>query len=225
MAGIMGSKFYRACRVGSRFIRWQTMREVVLDAHRAERGDGFILACSHLSHLEPILVSGIVTRHVRWMARIEFYRRGWAAAALNMGGAFPVDRFGNSLASVRTAIRLARGGECVGIFPEGGVRQGPESIMRGGPMKLGVCTIALQAGVPVVPVIVLGTERLNRVGPWLPFRRGRLWYAFGNPLGPVARGESRRADRAAMGERLREEFERLYRETLLRTGLRDEQIP
>ncbi len=225
MPTIMGSLFYRCCRAGSRFIRWQTINEVVLDAHQAARTDGFILACSHLSHLEPILVSGVVNRHVRWMARIEFYRKRWAAASLNWGGAFPVDRFGNSLASVRTAVRLAKAGECVGIFPEGGVRQGPNSIMRGGPIKLGVCTIALQAGVPVVPVIVLGTEKLNHVGPWLPFRRGKLWYAFGNLVPPGPRGTSRRADRAAMGERLRAEFSRLYQHTLARTGLSNDQIP
>lgn len=221
----MGAVFYRTCRAGSRFIRWQTIIEVVLDAYRADRAGGFVLACTHLSHLEPIVVSGVVKRQIRWMARIEFYRQRWAATALNLGGAFPVDRFGNSIRAVRTAVRLAKAGECVGIFPEGGVAQGLQSVIRGGPIKHGVCTVAIEAGVPVVPVVVLGTERLNQLAPWLPFRRGRLWYAFGNEVCPIPRSGSRRADRAEMAERLRQEFVRVYRDALGRTGLTDDQIP
>lgn len=221
----MGSLFYRSCRAGSRFIKWQTIREVVLDGSRADRAGGFMLACTHLSHLEPVLVSSIVDRHIRWMARIEFYRRRWQAAALHLGGAFPVDRFGGSIRAVRTAIRLAKAGECVGIFPEGGVAQGWQSVLRGAPFKQGVCTIAIEARIPVVPVVVLGTEQLNRIAPWLPFRRGRLWCAFGNDILPPERSASRRGDRAEMASRLGDEFVRVYQDLLRRSGVTDAQVP
>ncbi|MBC7835820.1 MAG: 1-acyl-sn-glycerol-3-phosphate acyltransferase [Phycisphaerales bacterium] len=201
------------------------MRQLVLDGHRAQRAGGFILACTHLSHLEPILVSGIVERQIRWMARVEFYRRRWAAAALNLGGAFPVDRFGCSIRSIRTAVRLAKAGECVGIFPEGGVAQGRQSVLRGAPFKQGVCTIAIEARVPVVPVVVLGTDRLNQLGPWLPFRRGRVYCAFGSDIVPPPRSGSRRGDRIEMAVRLREEFQRVYHDLLSRSGITDEQVP
>jgi 1-acyl-sn-glycerol-3-phosphate acyltransferase len=225
MAVTMGSLFYGTCRIGARFIRRQTIRQFSLNEDRADRAGGFILACTHLSHLEPIVVSSIVRRHVRWMARMEFYRRRWGAAALNLGGAFPVDRFGCSLRAVRTAIRLAQAGECVGIFPEGGVAQGQQSILRGAPFKHGACTIAVAARVPVVPVVVLGTDRLNQVKPWLPFRRGRLYCAFGNDVVPPPRSDSRRADRTEMAARLGEEFRRVYHDLLSRSGVTDEQVP
>lgn len=197
----------------------------MLDAHRADRSGGFLLACTHLSHLEPILLSALLRRQVRWMARIEFYRRWWAAAVLRHGGAIPVDRYGCSLRAVRTAARLAGEGECIGIFPEGGVAQGPQSMMRGAPFKHGVCTIAVQARVPVVPVVVLGTDRLNRVGPWLPFRRGRVYLAFGEDVVPPARSRSRRDDRAEMAARVGDAFVRLYHDLLARSGLTDAQVP
>ncbi|MBX3359039.1 MAG: 1-acyl-sn-glycerol-3-phosphate acyltransferase [Phycisphaeraceae bacterium] len=221
----MGSLFYRSCRLCSRFIAWQTLREVVLDSDRADRKGGFIIACTHLSHLEPILVSATIERHIRWMARIEFYRPWWGAAALNLGGAFPVDRYGCSLPAVRTAVRLAQSGECVGIFPEGGVAKGRQSMLRGAPFKHGVCTVAVASRTPILPVIVLGTDRLNQVSPWLPFRRGRLWYAFGHDVAPPPRSASRRADRAEMASRLGAEFIRLYHDLLARTGLTDGDIP
>ena len=221
----MGALFYQSCRAGGRFITWQTMREVVLDSHRADREGGFILACTHLSHLEPFMVSGVVQRQIRWMARIEFYRNRLAAAVLYRGGAFPVDRYGATLSAVRTAVRLVQSGEVVGIFPEGGVVTGTNSVLRGAAFKQGVCTIAVETRVPVVPVVILGTDRLNRVGPWLPFRRGRIWIAFGNDVNPPPRSPSRRADREEMAARLRTEYIRTYQDLLARTGLTDDQVP
>ncbi len=221
----MNSAFYKVCRAGGRFIGWQTMQRLVLNREHAERDGGFLLACTHLSHLEPMLISTIVQRQVRWMARVEFYQRRWAASALDLGGAFPVDRFGCSIRAVRTAIRLAQAGECVGIFPEGGVAQGQRSIMRGAPFKHGVCTIAVQARVPVVPVVMLGTHNLNRVGPWLPFRRAKICCAFGHDVVPPPRSGSRRDDRLEMAERLGLEFQRLYQHLLSQSGVTDEQVP
>jgi 1-acyl-sn-glycerol-3-phosphate acyltransferase len=221
----MGALFYKSCRAGGRFITWQTLRQTVLDADRANREGGFILACTHLSHLEPFIVSGVTERHIRWMARIEFYRSRWQAAVLNGGGAFPVDRYGASLPAVRTAVRLIESGECVGIFPEGGVAQGSNAVFRGAECKQGACTISVQTRKPIVPVVVLGTHTLNRVAPWLPFRRGRTWIAFGNDVVPPPRSASRRADRAEMAQSLRAEFARTYHHLLQQGGLSDDQIP
>jgi 1-acyl-sn-glycerol-3-phosphate acyltransferase len=203
----------------------QTIRQLVLDKHYAGRQGGFLLACTHLGNLEPVLLSCILTQRIRWMARVEFYQRAWSAAALNLSGAFPVDRFGSSLRAVRTAAGLAAGGECVGIFPEGGVAQGSQSIFRGAPFKHGVCTIAVQARVPVVPAVVLGTDALNRIGPWMPFRRGQVYCAFGRGIEPPARSRSRRSDRAELAARVGAEFVRVYHLLLSRSGLTDEQVP
>jgi 1-acyl-sn-glycerol-3-phosphate acyltransferase len=198
---------------------------VVLDADRVDRRGGFILACTHLSNLEPFVVSSILTRRVRWMARAEFYRRWWSAAALRCGGAFCVDRFGNAIPAVRKAVALARAGEVVGIFPEGGVAQGVRSVMRGAPFKHGACTAAVATRLPIVPVVVLGTHDLNRVEPWLPFRRGRVWVAFGREVLPPGQRKSRRADRLEMASRLQSEFVRTYNDLLERTGQRDSDVP
>jgi 1-acyl-sn-glycerol-3-phosphate acyltransferase len=223
----MGELFYRSSVMMGKCVRRLCIRQTVLDRERAHppAGGGLILACTHLSHVEPFLISEAVRRQVRWMARIEFYRWRLGAAILNLGGAFPIDRFGQSLPAVRTAIRLVDGGHLVGIFPEGGVVQGRLSVLRGAPIKQGVCTIAVATRAPVVPVVVLGTEKLNHIRPWLPIRSGRIWMAFGRDVLPPARGPSRRADRAEMAARLQAEFVRTYQHLLQETGLKDEQVP
>jgi 1-acyl-sn-glycerol-3-phosphate acyltransferase len=153
-------------------------------------------------------------RPIDWMARLEFYRNRLAALALRAMEAFPVDRFGVPVGAIRTAVGRARAGRVVGIFPEGGVAQGPDSVMCGGPIKLGACVIALRAGVPIVPVAVLGTKQLTRVRPWIPFpgRQITLWVMFGRPIHPPAGPVSRRAARLEMGERLRQEYLAVYQE-------------
>ncbi|MCX5689750.1 MAG: lysophospholipid acyltransferase family protein [Planctomycetota bacterium] len=227
--GAMSLTFYRASRLMCRFIKFQCISETVLHADRAERPGGLLLAVTHLSHLEPIVVSAALERHVRWMARIEFYRSWWAGAMLRRGGAFPVDRFGYSLPAVRRAIELVRRGELVGIFPEGGVAKGAQSMMRGGPIKQGICTIALRTGVPIVPVVVLGTHELNRVGPWIPPRRGKLFVAFGRDVVPppyrLGSPATNRAARHSLAMALRSEVERTYGELLAHAGLTDSDVP
>lgn len=220
----MNTAFYKLCRAGCQCIKLQCVREVTLGRERTRRPGGFVLACTHLSHLEPIVVSCAVRRQVRWMARVEFYRTRWGASLLRWGGAFPVDRFGYSLPAVRGAIRLAARGEIVGIFPEGEVTAGARSALRGGSIKRGACAIAIHAGVPIVPVVVLGTDRLNRVAPWLPFKRARVWIAFGNDVTPNT-AIHRRAARFEMADRLRAEYVRTYQELLAAAGLRDDQVP
>ena len=217
--------FYKSSRLAGRFVKFQCIREVVIGADRAERNGGCILACTHLSHLEPFVVSALLRRRVRWMARVEFYKHWLAAAAMNAGGAFPVDRFGNTIPAVRKAVSLANAGEIVGIFPEGGVTQIASSILRGGPFKQGACTIAVATGLPILPVVVLGTHDLNRVTPWLPFRRAKLWVAFGRDVVPRPRSDSRREDRLELAGRLGAEFVRTYEELLKHSGLRDSDMP
>ncbi|HYE61260.1 MAG TPA: lysophospholipid acyltransferase family protein [Phycisphaerales bacterium] len=222
----MGSVFYTAAKAAFAIPRFAAIRERVFGMEHVPARGPFILAVSHLSHLEPFFVGALVRPHVRWMSRIEFYRPRVAAAFLNAMDAFPVDRFGNASPAVRTAVRILERGGAVGMFPEGGVAVGRESVLRGGAVKQGVCTIAIQAQTAVVPVVVLGTDALLAVRPWLPIKSGRVDVSFGPSIQPPRRdGRSRRALRAEMAGTLTAAFVDLYRDLLRRTGRRDEDVP
>lgn len=208
----MGCLPYFFARTIGRIIGVQTTRIKVLHAERAELSGGYVLASSHLSHLDPCVLSGLMRRKVDWMARIEFYRYRLMAIVLNALDAFPVNRAGVSVKAIRCAVQRAQQGRIVGIFPEGGVVTGAESVMLGGPIRLGACVIALRAGVPIVPVVVLGTHQMMRVTPWLPFRRIKLRIAFGEPIYPVVQSTSRRKARRELGDRLCRAYRELYAE-------------
>jgi len=119
--------------------------------------------------------------------------------------------------------RLARD-EIVGVFPEGEIKTGKESVLRGGPIKRGVCLLAARSGRPVLPCIVAGADKFNAIGPWLPVLRGRLWVYCGDFIAPV-HGSDRRAARAEMAMHLEREFARLFSEMRRDFGLPDSVVP
>jgi 1-acyl-sn-glycerol-3-phosphate acyltransferase len=177
-----------------------------------------------VSHLDPFCITPLLPRKIGWMARIEFYRHGWARALLRAVHAFPVNRQGVAVSAIKTALERLRRGEVVGVFPEGEIKVGRNSVLRGAEIKRGVCLLAARANCPVLPCIVLGTEKLNAVEPWLPFLRGRIWVACGEFIEPV-HGPDRRKARAEMAARIERAFIDLYARLRQEYGLEDSILP
>jgi 1-acyl-sn-glycerol-3-phosphate acyltransferase len=218
LAATMGL-LYRVGRGVFRFGQMVAVRAVVENRAALEREGGFVLAVTHLSHVECAIISLHLRREIRWVTRTEFYANRLAAWALRRLDAIPVNRFGVPVSTIREAARRVRGGEVVGIFPEGGVTRGAECAVRGGAIKRGCCSIAIHARRPIVPCVVLGTDKLNGVVPWLPLKRSRVWVAYGEAIEPPAK--STRATRAALAGEVSEAFVRLYRELCERYALAD----
>lgn len=190
----------------------------------AEREGGMLLAVAHVSHLDPVVLSTLLRRHVGWMAREEFYRNRIWSGFLDRMGAFPVNRQGRALPGIRTALARLRAGKVVGIFPEGEIMRGADSVVRGGRIRRGVALLAARTGVPVVPVVVSGTQRLNRVLPWLPVKTGRLWVMAGPALHAPPDAHTR-AGRDAFATRLEQAFVVLYGELRREFPKPDSEIP
>jgi 1-acyl-sn-glycerol-3-phosphate acyltransferase len=172
-----------------------------------------LLAVSHVSHLDPVVLSTLLhrKRRVRWMAREEFYQNRLWAWFLDRMGAFSVNCQGRALPAIRAALTKLRAGEMVGIFPEGEIMRGTDSVLRGARIRRGVALLAARTGVPVVPVVVSGTQRLNRPLPWLPIKCGKLWVVAGPPLFAPPDSNTR-AGRDAFASRLERAFVELYAE-------------
>ena len=223
---------YTLCQLIGRHIMWASLRVKVLRPQMAERDGPYILALTHLSHLDPFLSCIIIRRRqIDWMARVEFFTYHIFDAFMNAMDAICVRRFGVSANAARQAIQRLHKGRIVGICPEGGVAQGPRSVMRGAPMKHGICLIATRSGAPILPCIMLGTDKLNCVPPWIPFRRGRLYVAFGSRLivpPKLTRSETRAQRRAIwqkIAEELSREYQALFKETRETFSIEEEFVP
>jgi 1-acyl-sn-glycerol-3-phosphate acyltransferase len=136
---------------------------------------GYVLACNHLSSLDPWPLGLPLwpRRWLRFMAKSELY--WWPLRlVLDRAGAFKVHRGSADVEAIETAVRLARAGHVIAMFPEGtrrtkGLRKRHQARPRSGAAR-----IALAAGVPLVPAAVAGTDRLLTLGP--------LRVAYGPPL-------------------------------------------
>jgi 1-acyl-sn-glycerol-3-phosphate acyltransferase len=129
-----------------------------IGAEEVPRRGPLLLAANHRSFLDPFVIGALMKRPIYYVAKRELFERRWQALLLGGLGAFPIDRGHSDEQAMATAKEILDRGECVLIFPEGTrVRRGP----LGAPRR-GVGRLALETGVPVVPVAVIGTERVRR---------------------------------------------------------------
>jgi 1-acyl-sn-glycerol-3-phosphate acyltransferase len=130
-------------------------------------GDGgYVLACNHVSSFDPWPLGLPLwpARHLRFMAKSELY---WfpLTLVLNGAGAFPVRRGQADAEAIETAVQLAQAGYAIAMFPEGTRRAKGLVKRHEARPRSGAARIALEAGVPLVPAAVSGTDRLLRLGP------------------------------------------------------------
>ncbi|MGH9908240.1 MAG: lysophospholipid acyltransferase family protein [Pyrinomonadaceae bacterium] len=152
--------------------------------------DGLIIAANHQSYLDPFLIGFPIKRPIRFLAwNVAF---GWPVIgkAMRLLGAWPLQLEGSDPAAIRRSLQWLRSGEIVVIFPEGGRGQ-PDGTMNR--FKAGAVRIALEAGVPILPVTIRGANRVWPAGKRLP-RLGKVEIVYHPPYRPQQRnGEDTRA--------------------------------
>ncbi len=174
-------------------------RHRAFDAHKVPAEGGFVLAANHYSNFDPwpLGLPLFPRRYLRFMATSELF---WfpLGAVVTAAGAFRVRRGESDEAAIATAVALCRAGHAVVMFPEGtrrrkGLRKKHEARWR-----TGAARIALEAGVPLAPAAVTGTDRLVRLAP-LRVRYGdpiELGDRAGLELAEAARVATARLERA-----------------------------
>lgn len=198
------SRFFAGIVAASRpFMRWP-LRLQTRGLENIPKSGGFVVASSHHSNVDPWPVGlPLYPRQVHFMGKAELYKNRVMRWFLIKGGTFPVRRGERDSESFKTAVRLAREGGVVAMFPEGtrrtkGLRKKHEAKPHSGAAR-----IALAAGVPLVPAAVAGTERLGRE----PVR-----VAYGPPIELPDGGVPKREAGRIATERLMAEIARLEAE-------------
>jgi 1-acyl-sn-glycerol-3-phosphate acyltransferase len=159
-------------------------RPTIEGVHHIPEKGGAILAGNHLAVADSFLVPLLLPRRVTYLAKREYFIQpglvGWIKRVFFTGvGQVPVDRASGSAAqaALETAVRLLREGKLLGIYPEG--TRSPDGRLYKG--KTGVARMALEAGVPVIPVAMIGTDRVNPIGSRM-WRPHKVNIKIGEPL-------------------------------------------
>ena len=157
-----------ACKLGFRALG-QDIR--ITGAHHVPRTGGVLLACNHIGYVDFVyggLAANPSGRKVRFMAKRELFDHRWTGPLMRSLHHIEVDR-AEGEASMRTAVDYLKAGEAVGIFPEATISRAMELKE----FKTGAVRIAAEAGVPLVPVIVWGTQRMMTKDHPRDFSRGK----------------------------------------------------
>jgi len=159
------------------------------------RTGGVILASSHQSYLDPVIVGVGLERQIHIMARENLFRNGLFRRLIESLNAFPVERNSADLAAMHEAIRRLRAGSVLLLFPEGTRTRSGEI----GRLQPGLGILAFRSAAAVVPVSIQGAFRCWPRGRRV-FRPGQIRVMFGRPLRVSS---TKREDLASFVEELR----------------------
>ncbi|MBB1158795.1 lysophospholipid acyltransferase family protein [Amycolatopsis dendrobii] len=169
---------------------WQllalTSRFRVRGARHIPESGGVVVASNHLSNADPTTLTAFCLgsgRVPRYLAKASLWNAPVIKAVMRSGKHIPVHRGAPTAAGAyRDAVAAVRAGECVAIFPEAGLSADPDGWPAKG--KTGAARIALETGVPVIPVANWGTHELLPAGSWFPrvLPRRKIEFVAGEPV-------------------------------------------
>lgn len=202
-----GEWFLKFARGWARLIlRVSGVRVDLLHAERLHPGTSVVLAANHESFYDILVLLAALPMSVRFLAKRNLFRLpflGWSIAA---AGFIPVDRHARSrnAAVVDTALARLQRGRSLVVFPE-------ETRTRDGELlafKTGAALIALKAGLPLLPLALAGTLRIQRRGGFT-ITPSRVTLAVGEPIDTAGRPVT---ERGALTEELRRRIAALREE-------------
>ena len=131
-------------------VRWH-------ETHHIPSSGGLIIAANHQTYIDPFWIGSQVHRPVRFLAWDAAFNWPVVGYFLKLFGAWPLHLEGMDPAPIRRSLQWIGEGGAVVIFPEGG-RGNPDGTMKR--CKAGAVRMALEAGVPILPVTIRGGHRV-----------------------------------------------------------------
>lgn len=188
--------FYEFSKATVRVLARTVWRARVFGTHNVPMTGPLIVACNHLSYLDPPIMGCLCPRRISYMAKKELFEMPVLGPMIRALGAYPVDRHGSATAAIRRSLSVLEAGGAVGIFPEG-TRNRDGTVAP----QTGVALLASLAKAPVVPACVKGTDRAMRLS--------RVDVAFGPPLSLSPDRKATRDDLAKFTSEIMNAIERL----------------
>jgi len=151
----------------------------VENADRVPRRGGVMIAPNHVSFADPPVVAVCVKRYAWFLATDEMFEIPVLGTLAKIMRAFPIRQDSPDRTALRRTINLLKQGEAVVVFPEGHVSK--DGRMQ--PIQAGTILLAMQTGVPIVPVGVIATDRMMPPHQWKLRHAGtRIIVRFGEPI-------------------------------------------
>ena len=179
----MNTAFYDFAKATVRGAARVLWRAHVYGTENVPSSGPLIVACNHVSYLDPPLMGCLCPRRISYMAKKELFEVPVLGPMIRGLGAYAVDRKGSATSAIRRSLQVLEAGGAVGIFPEGTRNRTGEV-----EPQTGVALLASLAKAPVVPACIVGSDRALRLH--------RIDVAFGPPISLQAGRKATREDLA-----------------------------
>lgn len=141
-------------------------------------GQGAVIIANHRSSIDPLFIQVSARRQVHWFVAAEFATNFVVSFLYKFTGAIPIKRSGRDTAATKYAIRLAKSGGLIGMFPEGTINVTDDFMLK---VRPGAILVALKAGVPILPCYIHGSPyRDSALSPLVMPARVKL--VVGQPI-------------------------------------------
>jgi 1-acyl-sn-glycerol-3-phosphate acyltransferase len=160
-------------------VRWRNLEHIPTTG-------GLIVAGNHQTYIDPFWIGSKINRPVRFLAWDAAFSWPLVGPLMALFGAWPLNLEGKDPAPIRLSLQWVREGGAVVLFPEGG-RGNPDGSMK--KFKAGAVRMALEAGVPILPVTIRGGQRVWPMGFRFP-RLGPAVEVIYHPLFEIEQREN-----------------------------------
>lgn len=125
-----------------------------------------VVVANHISNWDPLILGFALPRPLCYMAKAELFRIPVLGKLLPLVYAFPIHRGAVDRQAIRAALEITGKGRVLGIFPQGtrNLKDGPVVV------KPGAALLALKADCPIIPVALIGTNRILPIGWFKPLK-------------------------------------------------------
>jgi len=141
------------------------------------RKQGAVLVSNHLSYLDPIVLGLTTPRKINYMAKEELFKNFLFRWVITKLGAFPVKRGRVDRLAYQKVLDLVKRDEIIAVFPEGTRGRGEEI----GTLQKGAVKLIFKTNLPVIPIIIKGTEKALPRGRKM-IKLSKIKVYVGNPL-------------------------------------------
>lgn len=177
----------------------------------------FLLACNHMSDLDPPATGGRCPRPLRVLAKQELFKNKFFGFVIRKLGAVPLHRGEADTQAIKTALQWLKEGQAVLMFPEGKRGSGAQLL----PMQPGLAMLAKKTDCLIVPAGIVGSETVLPAGA-KGLKFGRITLSYGAPFRySDVPGGTREAFNTFLAERISDETERAGR----RIKIANEDLP
>jgi len=208
---------------GCRILFTITCKVRVVELSPVPKQGQLIMASNHISHFDPPIISGFFPRRLDWMTMDELFKPLWQSKVFTWLNCIPVNRTGADRNALRSALQRLSDGRAIGIFPEGGIRAGAGSVLFGAAIKPGLAALSIHSGAPIIPCLLIGSDRLYKPSNWL--RRTTLFLLIGKSIVPNKDCIRHIGARELFSDSVSSSFTVMREEAVARFGLSSEDLP